>query len=100
MYTVRQGSLTIFLFPWEVTSLKITVLMSAYNGARYIRQQIDSVLAQDINAELCLLVRDDGSGDGTQRILEEYQQAGMLTWYAGENLGPEKSFWHLIHNAP
>ena len=80
--------------------MKITVLMSAYNGARYIRQQIDSVLAQDIDAELSLLVRDDGSADATPAILEEYRTAGKLSWYTGQNLGPERSFWHLLQNAP
>lgn len=84
----------------EVAALKITVLMSAYNGEAYIRQQIDSVLAQDIEARLTLLIRDDGSTDATQTILEEYQKAGKLNWYPGENLGPERSFWHLIQNAP
>ena len=80
--------------------MKITVLMSAYNGEAYIRQQIDSVLAQDLDARLTLLIRDDGSTDATRTILEEYQAAGKLSWYPGENLGPERSFWHLIHNAP
>lgn len=80
--------------------MKITVLMSAYNGEAYIRQQIESVLAQDIDARLTLLIRDDGSTDATQTILEEYRSAGKLDWYPGENLGPERSFWHLLHNAP
>ena len=84
----------------EVTALKLMVLMSAYNGEQYIRQQIDSVLAQDVDAQLSLLVRDDGSTDSTGQILEEYAAAGKLSWYRGENLGPERSFWHLIRNAP
>lgn len=84
----------------EEKVLKILVLMSAYNGEAYIRQQIDSVLAQDIDAQLQLLIRDDGSTDSTQAILEEYQNAGKLTWYSGENLGPARSFWHLIRHAP
>lgn len=80
--------------------MKIIVLMSSYNGEAYIRQQIDSVLAQDVDAQLSLLVRDDGSTDNTQAILEEYRAARRLSWYAGENLGPERSFWHLLQNAP
>lgn len=80
--------------------MKIIVLMSSYNGEAYIRQQIDSVLAQDVDAQLSLLVRDDGSTDNTQAILEEYRAARKLSWYAGENLGPERSFWHLLQNAP
>ena len=80
--------------------MKIIVLMSAYNGEAYIRQQIDSVLNQDIDAQLQLLVRDDGSVDATREILKEYQSAGKLRWYEGENLGPARSFWHLLRSAP
>ncbi len=80
--------------------MKIIVLMSAYNGEAYIRQQIDSVLNQDIDAQLQLLVRDDGSTDSTQAILENYQNSGKLRWYAGENLGPARSFWQLLQKAP
>lgn len=82
--------------------MKILVLMSTYNGAKYLAEQIDSVLAQDIcrSATLELLVRDDGSTDSTAEILSRYQAENKLTWYTGPNLRPEKSFWHLLQNAP
>ena len=42
----------------------IQVLMSAYNGEKYIGEQIDSILAQDCGnkgfADIKLLIRDDG----------------------------------------
>ena len=82
--------------------MKIVVLMSTYNGEKFIREQIDSILHQTIteNMELELLVRDDGSKDQTHAILDEYQANGALTWYTGENLRPAKSFWNLLQNAP
>lgn len=82
--------------------MKIIVLMSTYNGEKFLREQIDSILAQDIaqSARLELLVRDDGSSDATADILNQYQAEKQLTWYTGENLRPEKSFWHLLQNAP
>ena len=46
----------------------ITILMSTYNGARYIEAQLDSILAQDM-PDWRLVVRDDGSTDGTTDIL-------------------------------
>lgn len=46
----------------------ITVLMPAYNAARYIGRAVDSVLAQTY-ANLELLVLDDGSTDQTRDIL-------------------------------
>lgn len=82
--------------------MKIVVLLSSYNGENFIREQIDSILNQDVSKtmELQLLVRDDGSKDGTHAILDEYQAKGALTWYTGENLRPAKSFWNLVEHAP
>ena len=55
---------------------KIHVLMSTYNGRKYIKEQLDSIMAQDCQekgiASLFLIVRDDGSADGTQKILERH----------------------------
>ena len=82
--------------------MKIVVLMSTYNGERYLNEQIDSILAQDIarEMELELMVRDDGSSDSTHDILDAYQNQGLLKWYTGENLRPAKSFWDLLKKAP
>lgn len=78
---------------------KITVLMSTYNGDRYLTEQIESILNQK-DAHVNIIVRDDGSTDQTQAILRQYQEKGALTFYTGENLGPERSFLHLLQHAP
>lgn len=49
------------------------ILLPTYNGARYVREQIDSILAQT-DEHWHLTVSDDGSDDGTQKILDEYAQ--------------------------
>ncbi len=49
----------------------ISVCMATYNGARFIREQIDSILPQ-LGAEDELIVSDDGSTDGTLEIIESY----------------------------
>lgn len=77
----------------------VLVLMSTYNGDKYLRELIDSILAQD-GVDVSLLVRDDGSTDGTLDILTEYKKKGLLSFYSGENLGPQRSFMHLLQNAP
>ena len=77
----------------------VLVLMSTYNGDKYLREQIDSILAQD-GVDVSLLVLDDGSTDGTLDILTEYKKKEMLSFYSGENLGPQRSFMHLLQNAP
>lgn len=77
---------------------KILVLMSTYNGEKYLKEQIDSLLSQE-NVDLNILVRDDGSSDSTLSILKDYSNKGLLTWYCGENLRSAKSFMDLIQRA-
>lgn len=76
--------------------MRVAVLMSTYNGEKYIREQINSILDQSVEFELNLWVRDDGSKDTTQKILQEYAQQGKLRWYTGKNLGAAHSFIDLI----
>lgn len=78
---------------------RVLILMSTYNGEKYIETQIESLLKQK-SVQLDILVRDDGSKDNTTAILDKYQQAGVLKWYTGENLRPAKSFLHLLYNCP
>lgn len=49
----------------------IEILLATYNGERFLREQIDSILAQDYR-NWRVLARDDGSNDNTVQILEEY----------------------------
>lgn len=37
-------------------------------------------------------MRDDGSQDGTVRILEKYREKGLLSYYVGQNVGLKKAF--------
>lgn len=80
----------------------IQVLMSTYNGEKYLREQIDSIMMQDCEkkgvARLRLFIRDDGSKDGTTEILAEYARRypGQISWYQGENRGVIQSFFELI----
>ncbi len=49
----------------------ISVCMATYNGAKYVAEQVDSILSQ-LGPEDELVISDDGSGDGTLEILEQY----------------------------
>lgn len=77
----------------------VCVLMSTYNGERFIKEQLDSILNQE-GVEIKILVRDDGSKDDTLHILEEYRKKGLLSYYRGENLGSAHSFLQLLRDAP
>lgn len=53
--------------------MKISILLSAYNGELYLRDQIDSILSQTMD-NWVLYIRDDGSTDATNKIIDEYVQ--------------------------
>lgn len=72
---------------------KAIVIMSTYNGERYVHEQIDSILNQE-GVEVSLVVRDDGSADNTQAILKEYSSAhSNVKPMFQHNVGCKKSFY-------
>lgn len=79
--------------------MKVCILLAAYNGAAYIRQQIDSILQQDY-PNIQLVLSDDGSQDGTQEILTEYEAKypGRVIWHqSGKRFGKAQThFMHLL----
>ena len=77
--------------------MRLIVLLSTYNGEKYLREQLDSLLCQDLKPDK-IFIRDDGSKDETIRILEEYAKNNeCIEYYCGNNLGPAKSFFELIN---
>lgn len=78
---------------------RILVLLSTYNGHKYLREQLDSLYAQE-NVHLHILVRDDGSKDETIEILNEYKNRhGKMTLITQTNIGCARSFHSLIEIA-
>lgn len=77
----------------------VTVMMSTYNGEKYLREQLESILNQT-GVKVNLVVRDDGSVDTTQKILQEYAAEGKLKWYSGKNLRAAYSFLDLLKSVP
>lgn len=74
----------------------VQILMSTYNGQKYLIEQIESLLAQTYR-EIRILVRDDGSVDGTTDILKKYaQDYSSIEWYRGKNIGVKDSFFDLL----
>lgn len=76
----------------------VSVLLSTFNGEKYIEDLIKSVLKQ-VNVEVRLIIRDDGSSDSTIDIINAIAD-NRITLYQGENVGPAKSFLDLIKYAP
>lgn len=82
-----------------VNSAKVTVLLSTYNGSKFLQQQLES-LYQQTCTNIRILVRDDGSSDATRSILESEQEKGRIEILPGhDNLGPAQSFFALLKSA-
>ncbi|QCQ21371.1 glycosyltransferase family 2 protein [Desulfoglaeba alkanexedens] len=78
---------------------RVAVLISTYNGADYIREQLESVFAQSHPAER-VLVRDDGSRDETLEILAQFQRRHEnLRVLRGGHAGVAASYFALLAEA-
>ena len=79
----------------------IEILMSTFNGEPYLEQQVESILGQAYS-DWRLTIRDDGSFDGTVKIVQQYahDNPGKIRTLEseGENLGASLSFARLLDN--
>ncbi len=77
----------------------VAILLSTYNGAKYLREQIESFFAQT-HKDWQLFARDDGSKDNTISILKEYEQKYPDRIHVVDdvrnNLGAGESFMYLV----
>ena len=78
---------------------KIIILLSTYNGEKYLKEQLDSLFLQTYN-DFNILIRDDGSTNKTKYILNEYEKnypnkVQIIEDSIG-NLGSSKSFMKLL----
>lgn len=78
----------------------VAVLMSTYNGEKYLREQIESILSQE-RVDVFLYIRDDGSSDNTINIIKEYERKNKnIKLFEGKNVGVGCSFMQLIYDVP
>lgn len=74
----------------------VAILLSTYNGSRFIGEQLESLLGQDYR-EIKVHIRDDGSTDGTLDILHEFaQKDSRLCVETATNIGCVRSFFYLM----
>lgn len=75
----------------------ISIALTTYNGSKYIREQIDSIINQNFS-DWELIVCDDKSTDNTVEILNEYEKKdSRIHIYLNEkNLGFKKNFEKAI----
>lgn len=73
-----------------------TVILSSYNGEKFIREQITSILAQR-DVKIDLIIRDDGSTDTTPAIIRQLcEEHKNIHFVQGQNVGVVKSFFELM----
>lgn len=75
----------------------IDILLPTYNGGKYLKEQIDSILNQSYK-DIRLIISDDCSKDTTLQILEEYKQKDdrIEIYVQKENLGVVKNIEFLL----
>ena len=78
----------------------VSVVMCTYNGAKYLREQLDSIVRQTYPV-LELIIQDDGSTDGTKDILDEYgaKYPNISVYYNDPPKGINGNFISCIRRA-
>jgi len=69
---------------------KVTVLMSVYNGEKYLKEAIDSILNQTFS-DFEFIIINDGSTDNTLQILKKYKDSRIIIINNSKNIGLTKS---------
>lgn len=79
----------------------ITVLLAAYNGEKFLSAQLDSLIGQSYS-DFKILIKDDGSSDGTAVLIKNYAECypGKISILEGERAGGAcANFFELIKAA-
>ncbi len=74
---------------------RISVAMVSYQGAKYIKEQLDSILVT-LGADDEIIISDDGSTDGTREIITEYQKKDSRIYLVD---GPRSGVKANVENA-
>ncbi|MGB4247129.1 MAG: glycosyltransferase family 2 protein [Pseudohongiellaceae bacterium] len=81
---------------------RIAILMPTYNSARFLREQVDSLLAQTWQ-NFVIVTRDDGSSDDSRTVMNDYASAHPEHFHIvpsdGRNLGAAGTFACLLDHA-
>ncbi|OAD40539.1 hypothetical protein LPB72_16705 [Hydrogenophaga crassostreae] len=78
----------------------IHILMATYEGAAYLREQLDSIAAQH-HTNWALWISDDGSRDNTLAICEAFARqhpSHRIHLLTGPSKGPTANFFHLLQS--
>ena len=75
---------------------KVDILLATYNGEKYIKEQVESILNQTYE-NIQIIISDDCSTDNTRQVLKEYENNEKIkVFYQEKNLGYVKNFEFLL----
>jgi len=75
-------------------------MMSTYNGANYLSEQLNSIFEQK-GADITVFIKDDGSIDGTLQLIANHRHTKRIRQLASKtHLGPARSFLEIIYHIP
>jgi glycosyltransferase involved in cell wall biosynthesis len=77
--------------------VKISVCIPTYNGERYIKEQIESILAQ-LSVDDEVIVSDDGSTDETIDILKSFRDSRIKVFSNSEIINPYHGSYRKIYS--
>ncbi|MCI9532379.1 MAG: glycosyltransferase [Lachnospiraceae bacterium] len=78
--------------------MRVAILLSSFNGEDFIKEQLNSLLNQ-IDVEVDIYIRDDGSTDNTAKIITDYKNPS-IKFISGKNIGVCNSFMELLQSVP
>lgn len=82
--------------------INVQILMSYYNGEKFIREQLESIINQSFDGYIKILIRDDGSThSGLNKVINSIKLPANreIKLVTEQNIGPQKSFLKLIQMA-
>lgn len=79
---------------------KVAVVLSVYNGERYLPAQIESIISQE-DVSVSIFIRDDGSTDRTWEIIQNFSSENdNIKAITGANVGIRDSFLSALAICP
>lgn len=75
----------------------VHILLATYNGARFLREQLDSIAVQ-VHNDWTLTISDDGSTDETLAIASDFANSAQqpVQLICSPGLGPTQNFFYLL----
>ena len=78
--------------------MKISVCLATYNGEKYIKEQLDSILPQ-LSANDEVIISDDGSTDNTLQVINSFNDIRIKIFHNENKKGLTNNFENAIQKA-